>query len=246
MRSLRSTLVVGSAICVLVGGQVSAMAGGNPPGNNGTVKVAGPALGTSRGNESHVGCALAIEFFGFDEGDLTGTATFELQAPTGNGVLLVDSTSIGEDPAGGGTDLDATLYGTCGTHRHIRGHRGPEPGLPRATHHRCAGLDRRDDETQDVLGDGLRRRRRRRRRREGGRGRRSIGKHGIERGRSRTRATPLRAEYADGSAGRGRGLGDGFDGVGHARRVVDRPRRGSGPATPEVPRSPTPSRTRSR
>lgn len=31
------------------------------------------------------------------------------RAPTGNGVLLVDSTFIGEDPAGGGTDLDASL-----------------------------------------------------------------------------------------------------------------------------------------
>ena len=39
-----------------------------------------------------------------------GTATFELQPPTGNGVLLVDSTFIGGDPAGGGTDLDGTLY----------------------------------------------------------------------------------------------------------------------------------------
>ena len=44
------------------------------------------------------------------EGDLTATATFELQAPTGSGVLRVDSKSIGEIQAGGGTDLDATLF----------------------------------------------------------------------------------------------------------------------------------------
>src|SRR6185503_164419 len=65
MRSFRSTLVVGSAICMLLGWAGSAMAGGNPPGNNGTVKVSGLSLGQSEGNESHVGCSLDIEFFGF-------------------------------------------------------------------------------------------------------------------------------------------------------------------------------------
>jgi hypothetical protein len=116
MRSFRSTLVVGSAICMLLGWAGSAMAGGNPPGNNGTVKVSGLALGQSEGNESHVGCKLDIEFFGFDEGDLTATATFELQAPSGSGVLRVDSTAIGEDPAGGGTDR-RQLFSTVDTHR---------------------------------------------------------------------------------------------------------------------------------
>ncbi|MEO8425230.1 MAG: hypothetical protein ABI595_15140 [Actinomycetota bacterium] len=110
MRSFRSTLVVGSAICVLVAGAGSALAGGNPPGNNGTVKVDGMPFEQSQANEPRVGCVFAIDFFGFDEGDLTGTATFELQPPTGNGFLLVDSTVIGTDPAGGGTDLDGTIY----------------------------------------------------------------------------------------------------------------------------------------
>lgn len=110
MSSFRSTLVVGSALCMLVSGAGSALAGGNPPGNNGTVKVDGTPFEQSQANEPHVGCAFAIDFFGFDQGALTGTATFELQPPTGNGVLLVDSTSIGGDPAGGGTDLDGTLY----------------------------------------------------------------------------------------------------------------------------------------
>jgi hypothetical protein len=110
MRSLRSMLVIGSAICVMIAGAGSAMAGGNPPGNNGTVKVDGMPFQQSQANEPHVGCAFAIDFFGFDEGAYTGTATFELQPPTGHGVLLVDSTFIGEDPAGGATDLDGTLY----------------------------------------------------------------------------------------------------------------------------------------
>ncbi len=103
-------LVVGSALCMLVAGAGSALAGGNPPGNNGTVKLDGMPFEQSQANEPHVGCAFAIDFFGFDQGALTGTATFELQPPTGNDLLLVDSTFIGGDPAGGGTDLDGTLY----------------------------------------------------------------------------------------------------------------------------------------
>jgi len=109
MRSFRSMLVIGSAICVMVAGAGAAVAGGNPPGNNGTVKIDGSSSETAPANESHVGCAFAIDFFGFDEGAYTGTATFELQAPTGDGVLLVDSTFIGGDAAGGGSDLDGTL-----------------------------------------------------------------------------------------------------------------------------------------
>ena len=109
MGSFRSTLVVGSALCMLVAGAGAALAGGNPPGNNGTVKIDGTALEQPNANESHVGCAFAIDFFGFDEGVLTGTATFELLPPTGNDLLLADSTFIGGDPAGGGTDLDGTL-----------------------------------------------------------------------------------------------------------------------------------------
>ena len=141
MRSFRSTLVVGSAICMLLAGAGSAMAGGNPPGNNGTVKVDGMPFEQSQANEPHVGCAFAIDFFGFDQGALTGTATFELQPPTGNGVLLVDSTFIGDDPAGGGTDLDGTpVRRPVGTDRCLRSDRSSRtrastsgsPSKPRA------------------------------------------------------------------------------------------------------------------
>ena len=107
------------------------------------------------------GCAFAIDFFGFDEGALTGTATFELQPPTGNDVLLVDSTFIGGDPAGGGTDLDGTLYEDLSEPSRRPEQRTAEPGIPRQAHRRRAGLDRRDDQAQDVLGDRLHRRRRR-------------------------------------------------------------------------------------
>lgn len=109
MRKFRSALVVGSALCMIVAAGGSASAGGNPPGNNGTVKVDGLAFDDSLGNEPHVDCLFQIDFFGFDQGNLTGTATFELQPPTGKDFLLVDSTFIGGDPAGGGTDLDGSL-----------------------------------------------------------------------------------------------------------------------------------------
>lgn len=107
MRTVRSWFVAIGVVSVLTIAVSSALAGGNPPGNNGTVKVDGFAL--NGGNDPHVDCAFQIEFFGFDQGDLTGTATFVLQPPTGSGVLWVDQAFIGEDPAGGGNDLDASL-----------------------------------------------------------------------------------------------------------------------------------------
>jgi hypothetical protein len=104
---LRPLLIVVGTFTLLVGSVATAW-GGDPPGNNGTVKVGG-LFDDTGGNESHVGCELQVEFAGYDEGALTGTATFELIPPTGSGVLHEDWTSIGEDPAGGANDLDATL-----------------------------------------------------------------------------------------------------------------------------------------
>ena len=72
------------------------------------MKVA-EAIDDSKGNDSHVGCVFQVEFSGFDEGPLDGSATLELRSPTGDGVLYEASTFIGEDPAGGANDLDATL-----------------------------------------------------------------------------------------------------------------------------------------
>jgi hypothetical protein len=109
MHRFRAALVMGSVLCTLVAVGGPASAGGNPPGNNGTVKVDGWEFDDGHGNEPHVDCLFAIDFYGFDQGAFNGTATFELQPPTGNSILLVDSTFIGEDPAGGGNDLDASL-----------------------------------------------------------------------------------------------------------------------------------------
>ena len=92
---------------VLVGAVPVAL--GDPPGNNGTVKIDGVEFDDAPNNEPHVGCIFEVDFYGYDEGDLQAAVTFEAQAPTAGGVLLEDIVDIGEDAAGGGTDLDASV-----------------------------------------------------------------------------------------------------------------------------------------
>jgi hypothetical protein len=84
---------------------------GNPPGNNGTVKIA--ALTDPAGtpsNSPHVGCGFDIEWFGYDQGsDVVSTVSFTPQAPTSDvtiGGTAPAQVFVGGDPAGGGTDLD--------------------------------------------------------------------------------------------------------------------------------------------
>jgi hypothetical protein len=104
----RPMLIIAGALSVLMVTAVSAW-GGNPPGNNGTVKV-GTLLDDTKGNQPHVDCEFLVEFAGFDAGPLYGSATVEWQAPSGNGgVLFYGSTFIGYDPAGGANDSDATI-----------------------------------------------------------------------------------------------------------------------------------------
>jgi hypothetical protein len=105
------TLVAGIVI-MLTSLAFSGPAAADPKGNNGTVKIDGVALKPGQANEPHVACEFAVEFFGYDEGDLNASITFALQAPTrrssGGQLLLTDSVAIGQDPAGGGTDVDAS------------------------------------------------------------------------------------------------------------------------------------------
>ena len=78
------------------------------PGNNGTVKVDGLPFDSHPNNQPHVGCVFQVDFYGYDQGDLEAIVTFAVQPPTGPFVsILTDTVFIGEDPAGGGTDLDA-------------------------------------------------------------------------------------------------------------------------------------------
>lgn len=101
----------------------SKAAGHDPSGNNGTIKIDGAPFDDAPDNQPHVGCEFEIDFYGFDRDPAVDAAdrtyfskvSFEGIAPTGGGNLVPDkgSTSVfvGEDAAGGGTDLDASeLY----------------------------------------------------------------------------------------------------------------------------------------
>ena len=109
-----------SALCagvvgVMVGGGALALSAGasaqDPPGNNGTVKVDDQPIDSIPNNNPHVGCVFHVDFYGYDEGVGDATVTFTMQAPTKDvGLAVAGDTSpdIGEDPAGGGNDLDAS------------------------------------------------------------------------------------------------------------------------------------------
>lgn len=105
-------LAAGGAALLASVAAFPASAGADPKGNNGTVKIDGVALQAGQANEPHVDCRFAIEFFGYDQGNLSASVTFSLEAPTlrpsGTQVLRTDIVPIGEDPAGGAGDLDAS------------------------------------------------------------------------------------------------------------------------------------------
>jgi hypothetical protein len=104
--TVATVLVLG--MVVYVGG---ASAQEDPPGNNGTVKIDGVEFDGHPDNQPHVGCVFQVDFYGFDEGDLNATVTFETQPPTTPvTTLLTDTVFIGEDDnSGGGSEagLDA-------------------------------------------------------------------------------------------------------------------------------------------
>jgi len=87
----------------------------NPPGNNRTIKIDDTPFDDHPNNEPHVGCVFQVDFYGYDEGDLDATVTFEAHPPTlragDDQVLLTDTVFIGEDDnRGGGSEagLDAS------------------------------------------------------------------------------------------------------------------------------------------
>jgi hypothetical protein len=103
---------VALAGCLTLGGFAAPAAfAQDPGGNNGTVKVDGVPFGAHPNNEPHVGCIFEIDFYNYDAGGLEATVTFTGQAPTGKGIVLVDSDTVQlqDDPAGGGTDVDAQV-----------------------------------------------------------------------------------------------------------------------------------------
>jgi hypothetical protein len=86
---------------------------GDPPGNNGTVKIERDSADSpGKNNEPHVdGCMLWLEYYGFDEGQ-TADITFTAQPPSGptDKVLLADkAVKVSDTPAGGGQDRDYVI-----------------------------------------------------------------------------------------------------------------------------------------
>jgi hypothetical protein len=113
--SLLALLV--AVVAALPGGQAGAAGQksppGDPPGNNGTVKIErdGPD-NPNKANEPHVdGCILWLKYYGFDQGQ-TADITFTSQAPStpAGKVLLADKgVKISDTPAGGGQDQDYVI-----------------------------------------------------------------------------------------------------------------------------------------
>ena len=86
----------------------------NPPGNNGTIKIDAVAFDDHPNNEPHVGCIFQIDLYGYDDNDdYYADYSFALHAPTlspsGDNGLMDGNVFIGEDAAGGGRDLDASV-----------------------------------------------------------------------------------------------------------------------------------------
>jgi hypothetical protein len=114
----RRARAVGIAAVALGAALVPATAGfgqggpKDPKGNNGTIKIDGAPWDDHPNNEPHPGCTFQVDFYGFDAGVGDAQVVFALQAPTTDGTLKVLSgdltPNIGEDAAGGGTDLDAS------------------------------------------------------------------------------------------------------------------------------------------
>lgn len=93
------------------GGDKPVKVPGNPPGNNGTVKIAELGdLDRIPNNQPHQGCLLKVQWYNFDEGaDIISTVTFEAWSPT-KVPMTVDGPAtvfVGEDAASGaGNDFD--------------------------------------------------------------------------------------------------------------------------------------------
>ena len=102
-RLLSALAVVGCAVLLIPAASSAA------PGNNGTIKIDGVPWDQHPNNEPHPGCIFQVDFYNYDEGDLNADVRFAAQPPSGSRytTLLTDSVFIGEDPAGGGTDVDA-------------------------------------------------------------------------------------------------------------------------------------------
>lgn len=91
----------------------SAIKAQDPRGNNGTVKIDRTPFDNHPDNQPHVTCSFQVDFYGFDRGVGDANVNFALHNPTLKSrtlsVVSGDLTpDIGQDAAGGGTDIDAS------------------------------------------------------------------------------------------------------------------------------------------
>jgi hypothetical protein len=94
-------------LTVVFGALVAGPAGADS--NAGTLKVDGLDISSGGNNEPHPSCTFALQWFNYPEGEYTAVVQFSAVPPTASGtVLLTDEVFVGEDPAGGGNDLDAS------------------------------------------------------------------------------------------------------------------------------------------
>lgn len=111
MSTARKTRTAAAALAMTAGLAIApavALGGpADPPGNNGTIKIDARAFDDDPDNQPHVACRFQVDFYGYDAGVGNAAVTFSVHPPTGDAVILTDSIDIGEDAAGGGTDLDA-------------------------------------------------------------------------------------------------------------------------------------------
>jgi len=124
-RSRLGSLVAAAGTLSLLGGAAALAApaaatvapplvatGPQAPGNNGTIKIEGVDIQSGPpDNNPHQGCSFVVEFYNYDQGNLSASVAFDDRPPTNNVGLTVESGDltpfIGGDPADGGNDLDA-------------------------------------------------------------------------------------------------------------------------------------------
>ena len=75
------------------------------------MKIDDAPFDSQPGNEPHVTCAFQDDFYNYGAGDYWAEVQFALNTPTRSGLSMTTTGSeapwIGEDPPGGGTDVDA-------------------------------------------------------------------------------------------------------------------------------------------
>ena len=158
-------LITTGAVALGLSAPTAALAdpGGDPAGNNGTIKIQPYGGAAGHANHPHPGCDFRLQLWGFDD-DQTGTITFSGQAPTADAVTkqplagtqrLLDR-NLDEAPFAKVDDLEglARVRGArvpFGRRRHVPGpapvtctwpptSASPGPPRSRATTSRCASM----------------------------------------------------------------------------------------------------------